>query len=318
MRARLASIAALAALLAPASCASHAESVRAPAPRTVEGGVEHGEGRFEGAGGARLFEQHWRPAGADARGVLVLVHGLKDHSARYASAAETLARRGFAVYAFDLRGHGRSDGARVAIDAFAEYLDDLDRFLACVREREPARPTFLFGHSMGGAIVTLFAIERRPALAGIVLSAPALRVADDVPAVLVGSTKLLGAVLPGLPVFGLESAGFSRDPAVVRENDETDPLIEHGRAPARTASELLGAIAEIQERMEEVRAPLLILHGTADRITDPEGSRELAARARSGDVTLRLYDGLYHDLLHEPEQAEVLGEIAAWLEARAR
>src|SRR5262249_17508511 len=163
----------------------------------------------------RLYERSWRPAGA-ARGAVVIVHGLKDHGGRYAAAAEELARRGFAVYALDLRGHGRSDGPPVRVDSFDDYLDDLALFVGRVRER--GRPLFRFGHSMGGAIAPLFVLERRADVQGLILSAPALRVA--VSPVLAATTRALGTVAPGLPVLSLASEDFSRDPAVVRENEE--------------------------------------------------------------------------------------------------
>jgi alpha-beta hydrolase superfamily lysophospholipase len=117
-------------------------------------------------------------------------------------------------------------------------------------------------------------------------------------------------------VLSLDPKQFSRDPAVVKEN-ETDPLIFQEAAPARTASRLLTALGTLSERMEELTTPVLVMHGTADTVTDPEGSKALARRARSTDKTLKLYDGLFHDLLHEPEKAKVLGDVSGWLGARA-
>lgn len=237
-----------------------------------------------------LHVRTWRPAGEASRGALLIVHGLRDHSARYERFAEKAALRGFAVHAFDLRGHGRSAGERVWVESFDEYVADL----AKVAARVPERPLFIFGHSMGGAIVTLFALERPAEAAGMILSAPALKPGDDVSGFLIALTRLLGAAFPRLPVLALEPALFSRDPEVVLDNESEDPLIERGAGPARTAAELLGALERIGARMAELEAPVLILHGTADRITNPDGSRELHARARSTDKTLALYEGFYH------------------------
>src|SRR5207244_2707110 len=140
---------------------------------------------------------------------------LKDHSGHYAAAATELAERGYAVYAFDLRGHGLSEGHRVWIDSFEDYLDDLDVFVARVRARESDKPLFLFGHSMGGAIATLYTLERKPPLRGLLLSGPALKRGSDISGFLAGVTRFLGALVPNLGVLDLENRWFSRDPAVV-------------------------------------------------------------------------------------------------------
>lgn len=308
-------------LLVLAACQGPSQALRPPgASQTSFSAIagrelSHEESTFEGTGGLQLFSQSWRPAGEETRAALIVVHGLRDHSSRYAELAEHLVGQGFAVYAFDLRGHGRSEGVRVHIDSFEEYLTDLGIFLERVRKQEPGRPVFLFGHSMGGAIATLFALEKKPDIAGMVLSAPALKPGADVSKALIAMTKVIGGMLPNLKVLELDPKQFSRDPAVVKEN-ETDPLIFQQGGPARTASRLLGALNTISERMEEVSAPLLVMHGTADTVTDPEGSKALAKRASSKDKTLKLYDGLYHDLLHEPEKTQVLGDVTQWLKER--
>lgn len=310
----------LTSLLVLAACQGPAQAVRPPGQgstafsATAGREVSHEESTFEGLGGLQLFSQSWRPVGEEARAVLIVVHGLRDHSSRYAELAEHMVGQGFAVYAFDLRGHGHSEGVRVHIDSFDEYTSDLGLFLDRVRQREPGKPVFLFGHSMGGAIVTLFTLEKKPDISGMVLSAPALKPGADVSGALITTTKVVGGIFPNMKVLELDPQKFSRDPAVVKEN-ETDPLIFQKGGPARTASRLLGALSKISERMEEVSVPVLAMHGTADTITDPEGSKALVKQARSTDKTLKLYDGLYHDLLHEPEKAQVLGDVTQWLTA---
>ncbi len=275
----------------------------------------HESGMFLGAGGLRLFRQSWRPRGAH-KAAVVMVHGLKDHSSRYAAAAEHLASHGYAVHAFDLRGHANSDGPRVYVDAFEQYLEDLDLFLKQVAEQEGIRPIFLFGHSMGGAIVTLYTMTQRPKLQGLLLSAPALVPGRNVSRFLIGVTRVLGRLFPKLPVLKLEDAAFSRDPAVVRAI-QADPLVSQKPGPARTAASLLMALRRIDGRMEDLEVPFLAMHGTDDRLTEPEGSRRLHARAKSADKSLKLYPGLAHDLLHEPERATILADMLGWMEARA-
>jgi acylglycerol lipase len=278
-------------------------------------GVQHDQGHFDGALGLRLFRQSWRPHG-EPRAVLIIVHGLKDHSARYAEFADRLAQHGYAVHAFDLRGHGSSEGARVYVTSFSEYVQDLQTFADLVREQEgPAKPLFVLGHSMGGAIVTDWVLQQKPQVAGIVLSGAALKV--DASGFKQGTVKFLGSVLPTLALFSLDLDHFSRDAEVV-EQCKSDPLVDQGAGPVRTAAQLISAIDFIDAHMEDFTLPLLALHGGADVITPPDGSRELARRARSSDKTLKIYDGLYHDLLHEPERAQVMSDIAAWLDERVK
>jgi alpha-beta hydrolase superfamily lysophospholipase len=275
--------------------------------------VDHASDFLAASDRTALFEQWWRPAGKP-RAVVVVVHGLKDHSSRYAELAEHLASRGIAVYALDLRGHGHSAGVRVGVNRFEDYLDDLDVLVQHVREREPGVPLFVFGHSMGGAIVTLWTIGRSPDLSGLVLSGPALH--SNVSPIKVAATRFIAWIAPGAGVFQLDLDDFSRDPEVVRAC-KSDPLVYQDGAPAHTAATLLDAIDEIDSHMSAVRVPLLAMHGSADRVTDPEGSRLLVERAASKDKTLVVWPGLVHDLVHEPERARVIDAIVNWVDARA-
>ncbi len=301
------------ALLLCAGCAGSAYVARPRPGAVVAEGVTHGEGSFEGARGVRLFEQWWAPEHGAPRAVLVIVHGLKDHSSRYAAFADRLAQHGYEVRAFDLRGHGSSEGARVYVSDFDEYAQDLDRFVA--RVRQEGKPLFVLGHSMGGAIATGWVLTRKPALTGLLLTGAALRA--EVSGFTAGTTRFLGAVLPALAVFSLDLDQFSRDPRVA-EQCKADPLIDRGNGPARTAAQLLNGIDFIRAHEEELTVPLLALHGGADPITPPDGSRELVRRAGSVDKTLKIYDGLFHDLLHEPEKQEVMADLAAWMDARIK
>jgi acylglycerol lipase len=264
--------------------------------------------------GTELVGSAWKPSGT-ARGVLVVVHGLKDHAQRYGELAARANALGVAVYGFDLRGHGRSAGARAWIGRFGEYLADLDTVLVDVRPAHPDAPLFVLGHSMGGAIVTQYVLERSPRVAGVVLSAPALRPPANVSKIAIGFTKFLGSVAPHAAIFRLPDRDFSRDPAVVQAMG-ADPLISQTPAPARTAAELLRTMAWIRSRESSFSVPVLALHGTADRLTHPEGSRDFIAHVAARSKTLRSYPGLFHDLMHEPERATVLGDIVDWLAPR--
>lgn len=299
------------AALGLAGCAAPAHlPLRPLAALAPSGGVTHATGTFQGRGGVELFEQSWRPE-SPPRAVLVAMHGLKDHSSRYGEFARRLVARGFAVHAFDMRGHGHSSGRRAALDSFDDLTGDLDIFMARVRQREPGLPVFLLGHSVGGAIVTLYTLERRPALAGLITLAPALRV-DRAP-IEAAATPIAAALLPNFPVVNTPDEDFSRDPAVVREMG-SDPLVYHSVGPARTAAALIDAIGHIWERADTLDVPLLGMHGTVDRLTDPRGTAELVRRARHRDRTLILYRGLVHDLIHEPERDQVMSDIERWLD----
>ena len=273
--------------------------------------IAHVEGRMKTSDGLELLVQSWKPKG-ETKGTLIIVHGLKDYADRYVELASAAARRGYAVHAFDLRGHGDSQGDRVWVDRFDDYLDDLGRFVARVQAEEPGKPTFLLGHSMGGAIVTLYTLKEKPRLAGLITSGGALQ--TDAPGGLVGVVKFFSVIAPRLAIFELDDSTFSRDPKVV-ESMKTDPLIFDGKGPARTASELLGAIAQIREQGPSLTVPLLTLHGSEDKVTPPEGSAWLVEKAASKDKTNHPFPGLVHDLLHEPERAQVIEVILGWLDA---
>ncbi|MHB8377904.1 MAG: alpha/beta hydrolase [Dehalococcoidia bacterium] len=271
------------------------------------------EGSFAAAGGLRLFERRWLPDG-EPRAALAIVHGYAEHSGRYAHVGEALAGRGYAAFAFDLRGHGRSDGARAFVRSFGEYLADLRIFLARVSAAAPGRPLFLLGHSMGGTIVALAAVAAPPPVEGVLLSGAGLTLAGA-PRLSQAVMLAFGRIAPRLPLRRLAAADVSRDAEVVRAYDE-DPLVYRGRMRAGLVAAMIRAVRRIDAGMEDVTLPLLIMHGTADALTEPEGSRELYGRARSADKTLKLYDGLYHEILNEPERAQVIGDIAGWLDAR--
>jgi len=275
--------------------------------------VVHAESRMPTADGLELLTQSWKPQG-DTKAVLVVVHGLKDYSDRYADFAHAATQHGYAVYALDLRGHGDSPGDRVWVTRFDDYVNDLDAFMQRVRAAEPDKPVFLFGHSMGGAIVTLYTLTKKPELAGLITSGAALK--RDAPALLVGSVKVFSAIAPKLAVFELDDTKFSRDPKVVASMKD-DPLIYDGKGPARTAAEIIGAIDRIREQSKTMTVPLLAMHGSKDQVTPPAGSKELVEAAASTDKTFKSWDGLYHDLLHEPEKQQVVDLVLAWMDARA-
>lgn len=263
--------------------------------------------------GTELYTRHWSPA-AEPRAVVVIMHGLKDYAGHYDAFAARLTAAGYAVYAFDLRGHGRSAGKRVAPTKWLDYVDDLDRFVEQVAAKEPGKPMFLFGHSMGGAIATLTAIRHRAALSGLVLSAPALAV--DASPLLLAATQMAGTLAPGAKALDLANQDFSSDPNAAKVMS-ADPLVHQPPGPARTAAGLIAGMELIWAHVDGLSLPILALHGTRDALTAPAGSRALIDAAPATDKTLKIYEGLFHDLLHEPKGKQVEDDILAWLDAHS-
>ena len=264
--------------------------------------------------GVHLFTQQWSPEEA-ARAGVVLVHGYAEHCGRYAHVADALVREGASVYAYDQRGHGRSEGPRAYIESFDDLLDDLDHVLDAATARLPDGPQFLFGHSMGGLVVLLYALRRSPDVDGLILSAPAIEINPDLAPFLRRIAGWLGETVPRLPTVSSIEGAISRDPAVVEEA-ENDPLNYHGRVLARTGAEMLRAGDMAKDRLDALSFPFLVFHGTADKLASPAWSKKLYERAASDDKTIHLYDGLYHETFNEPEQDEVLSDLRAWLRDR--
>ena len=267
------------------------------------------DGWLGAADGTRLYWQAWEPD-AEPRDTVILVHGAAEHGGRYGHVAERLVREGYVVYALDHRGHGRSNGARAMIDRLDQLVEDLGLFVA----RVGGRP-YLVGHSMGGAVALTYAIRHGDTISGLVVSGPAVAT-DAVPAPLKAITALLSKVAPKLPVFKIEEDAVSRDPHVVRDY-KSDPLNHPGKLPARTLGEIVRGMDFIQRDAVALRVPLLLLHGGEDRLCPPEGSRAIHAAAGSADKTLKIYDGLYHEVFNEPERDQVLDDVVDWLAARS-
>jgi acylglycerol lipase len=266
------------------------------------------------SGNIQLVGKRFRPH-SDPAGLVVFIHGLLEHSGRYDHLASTLATAGYEVVSVDLRGHGRSGGARAWIRCFGEYLDDLDNILVWAREGREHLPLFLLGHSMGGLITALWTTQNPGRPRGLILSAPAVVIGRIFP-FLRALAPVAAVLLPWARVVRLGAQSLSQDAQVVADF-LADPLVVHDRIPLRTGNEILRASRQLRMRAHLLVAPLLILHGTADRICSLRGSQLLFERARTNDKTLRIYPGFYHDLFHEPDAAQVIGDLLQWLNRRS-
>jgi alpha-beta hydrolase superfamily lysophospholipase len=277
-----------------------------------EGQARRGEASLTGNRNTRIVYDVWNPDG-DALGTLLISHGLGEYGRRYDHVAERLCALGLVVAVPDHRGHGRSGGPRAGLKRFSDFTDDLHSVFGAVRV--PDRPAFLLGHSMGGTIALAYALDHPTTLSGLILSAAAVQPGAEQPRVALAIAKVLGRVLPSLPTAKLDSTGISRDPQVVAAYD-SDPQVFHGKVPAGLAGGMLRVMDSFPWRLPELTMPLLVLHGSADKMTSPAGSDLVIERSGSADKTQKVYDGLYHEIFNEPEQDLVLGDVAGWLKAR--
>lgn len=276
--------------------------------------MEHSEGRFNGCRDFSLYYQKWLPEN-DPKAILVISHGLAEHSGRYASLASYFVSRGYAVYALDYQGHGKSGGLRGYVAQFSDFSDDLKTFVDIVRNEQRGRKIFLFGHSVGGTIAIAYTAAHQADLAGLLLSAPTVKVGSSVSRGDIAMGRTLAKLLPKKGIAVIDATAISHDEAVV-DAYVNDPLVYRGKISARLGVELINTMErELPRRLPEIKLPILIMYGTADRLSNPAGSTLLYGMVGSEDKTLKRYAGLYHEILNEPERRQVLADMEAWLAA---
>jgi acylglycerol lipase len=275
--------------------------------------MRHLEFGWKTGDGLQLYAQGWQPE-TESKGIVCLVHGLGEHSGRYAHLAAFLNQAGYALLAFDLRGHGKSQGQRGHAPSYETLMEDISHLLEEAAKRYPDRPCFLYGHSLGGNLVSNYALHRRPQLAGAIVTGPAFRPAFEPPTWKLTLGKIMYNLWPTLSMSnGLDRQALSRDPQVVRAYDN-DPLV-HDRLTARFGMDFLQAGLWALEHAAEFPLPLLLMHGGADRITSAQASREFAAKA-SDRCTLKIWDGFYHEIHNEPEKEQVFAYLLEWLTSK--
>lgn len=274
----------------------------------------HVEGRLPGAAGGEIYWQAWLPDVPSA--VVLLAHGYAEHSGRYAHVAARLNVASYAVYALDHRGHGKSDGTPGNVDSFAHVRDDLAALRELAGDQQPHVPFFLLGHSLGGLIALDYATRGgAEGLAGLLLSGAAVDPSVG-SAVEKAVAPVLSRIAPNLGVSALDPNLVSRDPAVVADY-VADPLNYHGKIRARTGAESLAAIGRVARALPSLTLPTLVMHGTEDGLAAPAGSQMVADRIGTEDLTVKFYDGLFHEIFNEPEKNDVLADVVAWLDAHA-
>jgi alpha-beta hydrolase superfamily lysophospholipase len=273
--------------------------------------MQHSEGQFEVSEDLSLYYQCWLPSKGPTA-VLLIVHGLAEHSGRYANLVNYFVTRDYAVYGFDQRGHGRSPGPRGYVARFSHFVNDLDAFLGIIRSRHQDIRIFLVGHSVGGIIATAFALDYQYKIDGLILSAPALKVGVSVSSGLIIAARLLSRLLPKVGLYVIDTSAISRDKSVVAAY-VNDPLVYRGKIGARLGTELMKTMQLLPRQISGISLPVLIMHGTADRLSEPQGSKILYDRVSSGDKTLKLYDGFWHEIFNEPGREQVFMDMEAWL-----
>lgn len=293
------------------ACASSVDACRDAEPGAVS--PPYRTQTVQASDGVCLQSFAWQPAQTPARGVVVIVHGIRDYALRYGDFARQLSQQGFAVFAQDLRGHGYSGGQRQRFDSMAEMVADVDLVVHEAQQQYPGVPLFVYGHSLGGLITTEYALAHGDKLSGVILSGAALRRPLSVSGFKVGLARVVAAIAPGAHVVAVDDHEFSRDKDVMSAL-ATDPLISHQKLPAISAVAGIDGMQDVQEKMSQLKMPFLILYGTADKVNPIEGSQALFSGVGSNDKTLKPYDGLYHDLLHEPEHDQVAADVIAWLD----
>lgn len=262
----------------------------------------------------RIVYDVWTPDG-DPRGVVVLCHGYAEHARRYDHVAERFGAAGLITYALDLRGHGRSDGKRVYLRRIDEYTGDFHTLVGIAAEEHPQLPRIVVGHSMGGGVVFGYGVEHPGDYTAMVLSGPAVYAQDAVSPFMIGVAKVVGGILPGLPVEQLPTEAVSRDPEVVAAY-MADPMVHHGKLPAGIAKALIEVGESMPQRAPALTAPLLVVHGEQDKLIPVDGSRHLLECVGSTDAHLKVYPELYHEVFNEPERDLVLDDVTSWIETK--
>jgi acylglycerol lipase len=274
--------------------------------------MKHQEGFFKGVRDTDIYYQYWLPE-SEPKAILLVVHGLAEHSGRYMNVVNHLVPSGYAVYGLDHIGHGKSDGERVYVERFQDYTTTLKKYFDMIRKWQPEKAIFLIGHSMGGLISAEYLLEHQGELSGAVLSGPGIKVPDNISQATIFVGKLLSIIMPKAGLIQLDAEGVSRDPKVV-DAYINDPLVYTGKTTARLCAELLKTTQRVTDQATKIRLPIMIVQGSGDKLVDPSGAQLLYDLVGSGDKMIKIYDGFYHEVFNEPEHEQVLNDVNKWLE----
>ena len=276
--------------------------------------MEHIEDTFKGDKGLNLFYQCWLPD-KKPKAVLLVVPGAAEHGGRYKNLVNYFVPRDYAICALDTQGHGKSEGMRCYIDRFSDYIDDIKIFFDIIHRKYADRKIFLVGHSMGATIAVAYTVKHQRGLAGLIVSGVVLKLGSSISPVLKAVGPLVSFLFPKMGVTTLDATAISQDKAVV-DAYVNDPLVHRGKITARLGMEMTKTMDKLPSLIPQIKLPILIMHGTADRLSNPEGSPMLYDLVGSSDKTLKLYEGFHHEIFNEPGHRQVMADVEAWLAPR--
>jgi acylglycerol lipase len=273
--------------------------------------MKHFESGWQNKEGLKFYLQGWEPQ-QSPKAVVALIHGLGEHTGRYTHVGEAFNRAGYALIGFDLRGHGKSGGPRGHFPSLQAVMRDISEFFTFLHGRYSKDiPFFIYGHSLGGLLTLTYTLHNQPDVKGVVVSGPGLRSALQEQKFKIMLAKVLGSVVPQLTLpSGLDPKTISRDPRVV-EAYINDPLV-HDKTSMGFGKSALAAIDFVFENASRFPVPLLVMYGSEDKLSYPSGGQDFV-KLVPGDVTFKLWAGLYHEIHNDPEKAEVLKTAIEWM-----
>ena len=275
--------------------------------------MKHHEGYFKSIRDTNIYYQYWLPEG-EPKAILLVAHGIAEHSGRYMNVVNHFVPAGYAVYGVDHIGHGKSDGKRVCVERFQDFTKTFKKFFDMIRGWQPIKPIFLVGHSMGGLISAAYLLKHQDELTGVVFSGPGIKVPENISNAVIFAGKILSVVMPKAGIIQLDAEGICRDPAVV-DAYLNDPLVYTGKITARLSAEMLKTIQHLTGSAIKIRLPIMIVQGGSDKLVDPSGAQLLYDSVSSEDKKIKIYDGLYHEVFNEPEHGQVLDDVKVWIDS---
>ena len=276
--------------------------------------MKHTAGDFKSIRDLNIYYKGWLPDG-DVKAVLFIVHGAGEHCERYMNVVNHFVPLGYAVYGFDNIGHGKSGGGREQVVRFEDLTAPLATYYTMVKSWQPDKPIFILGHSLGGLIECYYLLDHQEDFKGAIISAPSIAIGEGITTTTIAMAKVLSVIAPKAGVMKLDANMISRDPEVVKAY-VNDPLVFHGKMPARLAAEMLKAMLRVTAEADKITLPLIVVQGSEDKIVDPGGAQMLYNQAGSRDKTLKVYEGLYHEVHNEPERSTMFKDVEAWLAER--
>lgn len=276
--------------------------------------MKHIEGTFIGVRNLNNYYQGWVPEN-EVKAVIQVVHGLGEHTGRYSNLVDRFVPLGYAIYGIDHIGHGRSDGEREVIERFEDYIEPLKILRKMITDWHPGKPVFIYGHSLGGLITSYLLLDHQDDYKGAILSAAPAKVPKTISPLTVALGKFLSRVAPKAGVLPLDASHLSHDQSVVDAYNK-DPLVYHGKTPARLSAEMLRAMIRVSNEASRISLPLFIIQGSEDKLVDPDGSQMLYENTSSTDKSIKFYEGFFHEVHNEPGREVMFKELEEWLQAK--